>query len=169
MSETLKSIVKSSLDLEQKLIDAEGVLTDDLAGEIALCEKSMAVKVDAYAHIISRMKDAIDRHKEARQAHAAYIKNLESSIEWLQYALKSGLNVLNRSELLGDHYQAKTRLNPASCEITDLDAIPAEYKIIKTEVVVDKAALLEVLKMGVDIRGANLKQTERVEIKPRKF
>ena len=48
------------------------------------------------------------------------------------------------------------RVAPASVLIIDFDAVPAEYKEIRTEVVINKDAVKKALKDGSEVPGADL-------------
>ena len=71
------------------------------------------------------------------------------------------------AEIVTDLYTVKRRKNPPAVEIIDEVMIAEEFRRVQVveKVSVDKKAIAELLKSGVPVEGATLKQTYRLEVK----
>ena len=66
------------------------------------------------------------------------------------------MDLAGLKKLEGQTTTLSLRAAPASVLITDHDAVPAEYKEIRTEVVINKDAVKRALKAGRKVPGAGL-------------
>ena len=73
------------------------------------------------------------------------------------------MKLTNKTKFKKGTFSFNIAKNPPSVEITNADIIPDDYKPLIE--VLDKKAILEDLKAGIDIQGVNLKQSESLRIR----
>ena len=70
--------------------------------------------------------------------------------------MRSAMDLAGVRKLEGQTTTLSLRMAPAAVLITNFDAVPAEYKEIRTEVVINKDAVKKALKGGAEVPGADL-------------
>lgn len=121
-------------------------------------------KVENIGKIIKTVEAEAAGLKAEEQRMAERRRSLEANIKRMKlYAEQSMLDV-GMKKIKGALFTFSIQKNPPSIEIVDEQYIPkAFYKI--QEPVLDKKAILEELKLGHEIEGAQLKQGESLRIK----
>lgn len=164
---SLKELLILTAAIEQRLYENEGELTEELEAEMLITDAAMSDKIDAYCLVIDKLAQGIDYHNAKLKEHDAIVTRLEKTRERLKDALSSAINTLGVEFLKGNEFLVKHRANPPKVDVTNEDEIPAEYIQTKLTKSVDKKKLGEGLKLGVQIPGARLLQSQRVDIKTR--
>lgn len=78
----------------------------------------------------------------------------QSELKQFEEYLETCLMASGKEELKGNHKKMKFRAPTYKVSITDIDALPDEFKKTKTEIVPDKITLKNLLKDGELIDGA---------------
>lgn len=139
---------------------------EDVTDTLLSLEGDIEVKAESTHHII-KMKaydntaiDAeIDRLKKIKKHNENAIERLKSGIENMMIAL-------NKSELKTPLFTAKWVKNPPKVIIDDEKKVPAKYlTYIPATTTVNKNALKDDLKNGVNVDYAHLEQERRLELK----
>jgi hypothetical protein len=145
---------------ETDALDAE-MLKDtlDAIGE------AIEAKADNIARImneLSTVEEAIKAEIERLQGRAGIIKKQRESLKtYLQAAMES----TGKDKFKTSFYSFTIRNNPASVQIVDESAIPSEFIREVTEKRIEKKAIAEVLKSGVEVAGCTLAQSRSLVIK----
>ena len=144
----------------QECVDFEtGEIID--AERLDALQMERAVKIEAIACWIKNLKSDAADIKAERDALDARYKAKEKKAQQLQDYLSSVLdNSPFESAKCKVTFRKSTKVN-----ITDESLLPDEYKITKSEVVVDKKALGDALKLGELIDGAELSTNYNIQIK----
>ena len=106
---------------------------------------------------VSAFKEEEDRLKTKRQA-------TENKVKWLKTYLEDNMKLTGKTKFKSGMFNFSIQKNPASVNITDERIIPEEF-LIKQPPKVDKNSLKEILKRGIEVPGAELKQTEGLRIR----
>jgi hypothetical protein len=120
------------------------------------------------AVFVSRCKNMAETAKNA-------MKRVEEAQEKVAVLLKEELSAYEDGKARSASFNFAIRKNPVSVEVTDEAAIPKKYRVEPPpppppeEWKIDKAAIKKALKNEhvQSIKGAELKQTTRVEVKAR--
>lgn len=105
----------------------------------------------------SAYKEEEDRLKTKRQA-------TENKVKWLKTYLEDNMKLTGKTKFKSGMFNFSIQKNPASVNITDEKIIPGEF-LIPQPPKVDKTSLKEILNRGIEVPGAELKQTEGLRIR----
>ena len=133
----------------QAVLDSLGEEIEDKAENIAKILKNNEADIKAF-------KEEEKRLSERRKA-------LENSNKRLKQYLEDNMKMTGKTKFKSGTFSFNIAKNPPSVEITNADIIPDDYKPLIE--VLDKKAILEDLKAGIDIQGVNLKQEETLRIR----
>ncbi|UNM90587.1 siphovirus Gp157 family protein [Vagococcus sp. CY52-2] len=154
----LTSNYKYVLDLADEL--DEQTLKDTLDS----IKEPLEEKVDNTARLIKAMENDVKAFKEEetriKQRRQAIENNIKRIKERLQYDLEN--NELDKIE--GKTFKVSVQNNPVSVKIVDEKMIPKGY-FVEQEPKLNKKELLEDMKRGEEIFGAELQQTRSIRIR----
>nr|DAN90927.1 MAG TPA: resistance protein [Caudoviricetes sp.] len=136
-------VMKDTLDSINDAIESK-------AENIAKLIRNLESDVSAY-------KEEEDRLKTKRQA-------TENKVKWLKTYLEDNMKLTGKTKFKSGMFNFSIQKNPASVNITDEKIIPGEF-LIPQPPKVDKTSLKEILKRGIEVPGAELKQTEGLRIR----
>ena len=136
-------VMKDTLDSIEDAIESK-------AENIAKLVRNLESDVSAY-------KEEEDRLKTKRQA-------TENKVKWLKTYLKDNMELTGKTKFKSGMFNFLIQKNPASVNITDEKIIPEEF-LIQQPPKVDKTSIKEILKKGIEVPGAELKQTEGLRIR----
>jgi SMC interacting uncharacterized protein involved in chromosome segregation len=126
--------------------------------EIERTVDALMRKVDSFTHFMAHLDSQIElAEKEIKllKAREMAFANLQERLK--QYAIytmqRNGLRTLE-----GDTSKLTLRTNQPAVEVDDVQALPAEYKTIRQEIVPDKRAIKNAIVGGEDVPGARLKE-----------
>lgn len=122
---------------------------EDKLNSTAIITKTL----DAQAKAI---KEEEDRLKKRRQA-------LENNSKRLKAYIEEALLATGKTQIKGATFTLRLQNNPPSALILDDKKIPGHY-LIEQEPAIDKRGLLEDLKNGIAVEGAELQQKRSLRI-----
>lgn len=102
-------------------------------------------------------KEEEDRLKTKRQA-------VENKLEWLKTYLKDCMKLIGKTKFKSGMFNFSIQKNPVSVNITDKKILPEDY-LIPQSPKVNNTTLKKALKDGIEVPGAELKQTEGLRIR----
>ena len=152
LSTAFQQVQNMDLDPEvmQDTLDSIEDAIENKAENIAKLIRNLESDVAAY-------KEEEDRLKTKRQA-------TENKVKWLKTYLEDNMKLTGKTKFKSGMFNFSIQKNPASVNITDEKAIPEEF-LIQQPPKVDKTSLKEILKRGIEVPGAELKQTEGLRIR----
>ena len=152
LSTAFQQVQNMELDPEvmQDTLDSIEDAIESKAENIAKLVRNLESDVSAY-------KEEEDRLKTKRQA-------TENKVKWLKTYLEDNMKLTGKTKFKSGMFNFSIQKNPASVNITDEKAIPEEF-LIQQPPKVDKTSLKEILKSGIEVPGAELKQTEGLRIR----
>lgn len=130
---------------------------DSIGGTFEDKAENMAKLMRNLKSDISACKEEEDRLKTKRQA-------TENKVKWLKTYLEDNMKMTGKTKFKSGMFNFSIQKNPASVNITDERIIPEEF-LIQQPPKVDKTSLKEILKRGIEVPGAELKQTEGLRIR----
>lgn len=139
-----------SEELEKELDNILPQITDR-AGNIGKWIRNIDGNIEAVESEIARLRKRKEVNDHLKERLKAYLKD---SME------KAGMDKIDTGIMV-----LAIQKNPPSVEIINEETVNAQYKTVRTQVVIDKKMLLEDLKAGVRVTGAELKQGTHLRIR----
>jgi len=147
----------ADLDLPDEVI---ADTLEGMAGELEV----KATNVAAFARNLETTAAAI---KDAEASMAARRKALERRAESLRHYLLHNMQRAGIKRIDSPHFTLSVKDNPPAVDVFDVFQLPAEFmrQPEPPPPAPDKPAIKEALKAGVDVPGARLTQSQRLEVK----
>ena len=115
-------------------------------------------KVDRIGHVLAHFESQAQLASAECKRLQTRKKAFERSLESLETYVRHAMQFAGVKKLEGETTTLSLRVAPASVLISDFEAVPIEYKDIRTEVVIDKEAVKKALKGGREVPGAALSE-----------
>lgn len=164
MKLSLYAIEAEYLQLAEILKDNGGELTEELEHALSINKENLTTKATNYAFVIKDMQhesDILDAEIERLQGMK---KVRDNSVERLKFAIDNAMKLYGVEEILLPNLKINFRKS-TSVKITDETKLPKKFiKKTATEAV-DKKSILEALKSGEKVRGAELSPNKKLQIK----
>lgn len=142
----------------------DGEVNQDALMRLEQNELDAEKKIVATACYIKNMEAEREAISAAKKAMAEREARYKKRADELQGYLLFNMEKRGISNVKSPYFEIKLKKCPASVDILDQAALPAEYLRTKTEVVPDKIKMLSEMKMGVIIPGASLKHNMKLDI-----
>lgn len=152
LSVAFQEVQNMDLDPEvmQDTLDSIGGTFENKAENMAKLIRNLESDRLAY-------KEEEDRLKTKRQA-------VENKLEWLKTYLKDCMKLTGKTKFKSGVFKFSIQKNPVSVNITNKKIIPEDY-LIPQPPKVNNTTLKKALKDGIEVPGAELKQTEGLRIR----
>lgn len=152
LSITFQEVQNMDLDPEvmKDTLDSIGGTFENKAENVAKLIRNLESDRLAY-------KEEEDRLKTKRQA-------VENKLEWLKTYLKDCMKLTGKTKFKSGVFKFSIQKNPVSVNITNKKIIPEDY-LIPQPPKVNNTTLKKALKDGIEVPGAELKQTEGLRIR----
>lgn len=154
----LTSNYKYVLDLADEL--DEQTLKDTLDS----IEEPLKEKVDNTAKLIKAMENDVKAFKEEETRLSKRRKTIENNIKRLKNYTLDVLEGNDLEKIEGVTFKVSIRNNAVSLKVTDEKMIPKNY-FVEQEPKLNRKELLDDLKFGVEVYGAELQQTRSIQIR----
>ncbi|BAK95167.1 siphovirus Gp157 family protein [Tetragenococcus halophilus] len=121
-------------------------------------------KVENTAKVIRELESRRDARKKEAQRLNEGATSLDKQVANLKNYLQEQLKAVDRNKVQGEFLTVAVQNNPASVHVEDETKIPRDY-FTEQEPKLDKTRIKNELKNGLEINGAELKQSQRLTIK----
>jgi len=122
-------------------------------------EDAIENKAENIAKLIRNLESDVSAYKEEEDRLKTKRQATENKVKWLKTYLEDNMKLTGKTKFKSGMFNFSIQKNPASVNITDEKIIPEEF-LIQQPPKVDKTSLKEILKRGIEVPGAELKQTE---------
>lgn len=161
---TLYGITDELNAILTQLEELGGEITPEIEQALAINEENFVTKSEDYGHAILNLKGMAAAAKAEKERLAALHKFYENTYNRLDNALKTAMVATGREKVETPTMRLSLRHSTAT-EVDDLDAVPAEFKATKVEVVADKTAIKKAIQDGIEVPGARLVENVSLQIK----
>ena len=121
-------------------------------------------KAVGYAKVIKNIEGQVLAIKEEEKRLAERRRSLESNIKRLKENLELSMLDTGKKKIKTNLFTFNIQKNPPSVKILDEEAIPSDY-LVKQKPKIDKKAIINDLKNGVEVEGVEIKQDESLRIR----
>jgi hypothetical protein len=149
------------------LADEPEVDPQTLADTLEGLSGDIEAKSEAVAMVIGNIEADADAIDEAAKQMAARAKRLRHRVESLKTYLLINMQACGFTKISCKWFTISLRKNPPRIDVFDAEAIPEKFRVWPEPPppAIDRRALLDALKAGENIPGAQIAQDERVEIR----
>lgn len=148
----------------QELLDMDDLSPEIVADSLASLKDEFEEKALNVAAFCKNLDLDINTLKSYEKAVQEKRRSLESKKNTLEaYLYREMLNT-NLQKIKGLEFSLSIKLNPPVVNITNYELVPSEY-LQEIECPPDKVKIKNALKEGVEVPGATLSQSARLEIK----
>lgn len=127
-------------------------------------EDTFEIKAENIAKLVRNLESDVSAYKEEEDRLKTKRQAAENKLKWLKTYLEDNMKLTGKTKFKSGTFNFLIQKNPASVNITDEKIIPEEF-LIPQQPKVDKTSLKEILKRGIEVPGAELKQTEGLRIR----
>ena len=127
-------------------------------------EDAIENKAENIAKLVRNLESDVAAYKEEEDRLKTKRQSTENKVKWLKTYLEDNMKLTGKTKFKSGMFNFSIQKNPASVNITDEKAIPEEF-LIQQPPKVNKTSLKEILKRGIEVPGAELKQTEGLRIR----
>lgn len=147
----------------------EGAVEDEDIAQEALqllddLEENIEAKLCGIARVVKNLGADVDALKAEEQRLYQRRKTTENNIERLKAYAQRQMEFAQITKAKDELFTVALQKNPPSVRIADESAVPEAYRIPQPDKI-DRRALLDELKAGVEIEGCELVQTEGLRIR----
>ena len=149
-------------DLEQALLENDGVLPPELEEQFDLSTGELREKIDRYKYVIDAFESRAEYFKKMEADVKAAKKIFDNQAERLRDRLKYVMNAGGETELVGHDWRFK--LSNAKEKLVVGKEVPDEF--MKDVVVreVDKESIITSIKMGFPVAGCELVPSQSMRV-----
>lgn len=148
----------------QDLIENEDVPAEMLKESLDAVGDEIEQKAEGIAQIINVITGYIDMIKKEKARLDKTQKTYENKVKYLKQYLQSAMQQTGKTKFKTNLFSFGIQKNPASVNITDVYAVPTQFREVQ-EPKLNKKAILEALKNGEEIAGAEIVQGESLRIR----
>jgi len=164
MNISLYNIEKDYVSLIEKIMENDGVLTDEMSEALIINEQQMQAKGICYGFIIKQLDAEIDIIDSEIKRLSALKSSRGKTIDRLKESVSTAMKIYNVEEIATPLLKLNFRKSE-SVEVPDEAMLDQEYIVTKTSTSVDKIKIKEAIKRGETVFGAVLKQNLNLQIK----
>lgn len=150
--------------LVNQLIENQGELTPELELALQINKDNFHSKSENYGYITKQFDGEIDiidnEIKRLQQAK----KSREKTIERLKATIELAMLTFDIDKIETPLIKISFRKSE-SVEVTDVNELPNEFKVIKLTETADKLKIKDALKSGMFIEGCSIKTNRNLQIK----
>lgn len=159
----LYEIKEAYLTLD-KFIDDNELSREDFKQALDEIEGSLEEKIEGYIKYMKNLEGESAIFKAEEKRVKARKQALENQIERLKSAIDETLKAVGIKDMKTPLFSLKYQKNPPSVEVLDEELIPENYKLPQ-KIELDKAAILQDLKNGIEIEGVAITTGENLRIR----
>lgn len=146
-----------------EMLDNQEVDQEVIRQALEQVEGDFDKKVENIAKLIKTMQSEAKALKAEEMRLANRRKSIESHIQWLRNYTQQQMEALNKKKIKTPLFTIYTQKSHPRVNIVNEDVIPGYFKI--PQIKIDSRAILEEWKMGKQIPGVRIEQSETLQIR----
>ena len=154
LSANYEFLVRNAAEIDEE------VLKDTLES----IDEDIELKADNYARVLVELDGQINTLKAEENRLSDKRKAIENNVKRMKQNLEESMRLTGKTKFKTDFFSFNIQKNPISVNVIDESLIDESY-FVEQPKKLDKKQLKEDLKMGANILGAELVQTEGLRIR----
>lgn len=163
MSKSLLALTAEVAEIERKILENNGELTPEIEQMLDLSSGDLRAKVDAYKVILDAFEWRSAQFKSIKDQSAAAQKTFDNLRDRLKDNLKYCAKQIGTDDLRGNDWRFKISTSKPRV-VYDDTPIPTYFCKEKVEYVPDRDAIESALRLGENVPGAALEQSESIRV-----
>ena len=155
--------IKQEYEVLSRYLEDNDLDKDAFKEAFRTIEGSLAEKSENYVKFIKNLEGDIEVHKVEEKRLSEKRKAMENKVARLKTSLYEVFKEMSINHLKAGTFNLRIQTNAPAVEILDEKQIPEDYKFY--DVKIDKKGILDAIKAGALVEGAELKQTESLRIR----
>ena len=147
------------------LVEDDEIDLETLETALSQVEDNLETKAESMAKLVKGIDGDVTALKEEENRLAKRRKALENKQTNIKLYLENQLNVMGIDKVKTPLFTVALQNNPPSVNILDENLIPEQYKKSVTTTSIVKKDILEALKDGQVVEGAEIKQGKSLRIR----
>lgn len=147
----------------EELLDNPDIAEEVIKEALSELDEEWETKAENLAKLIKSFDVDVKGLKEEEQRLVARRKSLENRIAGLKTYIEDNMKAVGKDKIKGKVFTLAIQNNPPSVEIVDDFMIPEKYFVVKKEIA--KKEILNDLKQGIEVPGAQINQTASLRIR----
>jgi hypothetical protein len=162
-NKSLYQITTEQAELFNQIDELDGELTPELEEALKINAENFETKARSYIWMIKKLEaDNITITDEMNRLERIEKRN-NKLIDRLKESMKMALEIFGESKKI-DTFTLSLRKSK-SVEIIDADAIPQQFKTVKTTETINKTEIKKAIESGETVSGATIKENQNLQIK----
>lgn len=157
--------IQKSYEILKDFLEQENLNEEDFADAFKNIEGELSTKGTNLAYVIKEQEADIAKHEEEIKRLTSRKKVLENSVGRIKDYLFSTMIAMNVKDIDAGVFKIKIQKNAPSVNILDEKEIGSKWWRIETIEKLDKRGMLEALKNGEEVNGAEMVQSESLRIR----
>ena len=146
------------------LIEDNELSREDFKQALDEIEGTLEEKIENYVKYMKNVQGEAEVFKAEEKRMADRRKALENKADRLKEVIDETLRELNIEDIKAGIFSIKYQKNREAVNVIDTSLIPVNY-VISTDIKVDKSAILQDIKNGVEVPGVEITQSESLRIR----
>jgi hypothetical protein len=160
---SLFQISTEATELASALI--EGELTPEMETALTINQNELLEKAVNYGFAIRSIESDVSIIEDEIKRLQALKTSRTKAVDRMKATVLEAMQIYGIEKVASPTLNLAVRLNPESVDLVNEYEIPEIYKKENVTVSIDKVMIKEDLKSGLEVPGAVLKRTQRLEIK----
>lgn len=157
----LTEYISRSAEIEQKLIESDGLITPEIENLLMVKDFKLPTEVDKGFNLVLKLEASADYYRKLADKFAKLYAGCNIAIDRIKTNVKTAMIENNINELSGEMAKFNLRPTNPSLKIDNKDVIPPEYRdIIPATEEINKKRILQDLKLGVPVEGCSLTENK---------
>jgi hypothetical protein len=163
MNKSLFQISTEARELASALI--EGELSPEMESALVINQNELQEKAINYGFVIKSIESDISIIDSEIERLQTLKTSRTNAIKRMKATVLEAMNIYGIKKVNSPTLNLSVRLNPRSVDLVNEYQIPDCYKKEKVTISIDKVMIKEDLRSGLEVPGAVLKRTQKLEIK----
>ena len=156
-------IEQQYIALANQIIEADGVLDDELSEALQINQDQLEEKGRSYGYVI-KLDGEVDIIDLEIKRLTALKKSRKNTIDRLKETIKGAMELYDIDKIETPTLKVSLRKSKAVI-VEDVEKLDKDYVSLKVTKAADKKSIKEAIESGVDVEGATLQLNKSVTIK----
>ena len=157
-------IEQEYITLANQIIEADGVLDDELSQALEINQDQLEIKARSYGYVIKQLDGEVDLIDLEIKRLTALKKSRKNTVDRLKETIKGAMELYDIEKIETPTLKVALRKSKAVI-VEDIEKLDQDYVQLKVTKAADKTAIKKAIESGEDVVGATLQVNKNINIK----